>query len=547
MDLVTLWAGPGCGKTECLVRVAKELIQRGEADRSQLAYVAFQRDAAFGAAKRVGISGEDYRSLWWRTLHSTCYRLLRISGDKVVTPVRMRDFSKKIGLSVDNALAVEGDEMADLAEVVLAIQKDRSSEDEGAKPSRIIALYQLSRLKCRKVDELKSVRKEPHPGVFAQMEADLDISEYASLVAAYESWKSIDGLLDFVDMLERILTSSVQLPDWKYAFVDEAQDLSPLQWAVVEKLFFEVPRMTFLAGDDDQAIMSFQGSSASDFLSYRERSTVIHLRQTHRFGEQIVKVGRAITDRLSIRENKEILSDPSKTNHVQKIYDFDPAVYEGKKFLLHRHKRGCSVLARNMIHKGQPFWNERGINPLARSSEIAGYLATSKVIRGESVTGTELGALLRVVPSFRTRENGKVRLVKHGVKKKVSDRDPRFPYTRTVLEGFFTPDFWNSVLSKDWSITEIEFPEYYERLEKKGWNLLGEAEPDIIITSIHGSKGRERKNTFLWDEVLPKCLRSEDEHRVAYVGATRTQGALYIVSERLIPEWNMARYPYPVG
>lgn len=545
---MTVWAGPGCGKTECIIRLAKELLERGKAHRSQIAYVAFQRDAAYNAARRVGISNEDYRSLWWRTLHSTCYRLLRLSGDKVVTPTRMRDFSKKIGLQVDASLAVEGDEMADLAEVVLAIQKNRAQEEEAAKPSRIIALYQFSRLKCRTAEELKGVRREPHPEVFSQMdiEADLDLSEYASLIAAYELWKATDGLIDFVDMLERVVIYSVELPDWKYAFVDEAQDLSPLQWAVVEKLFFQKPDMTFMVGDDDQAIMSFQGSSASDFLSYRNRSTIIHLRKTHRFGEKIVNVGSQIASRLSVRENKETLSDETKKNFVQKIYEFDPRVYEGKKFLLHRHRKGCSVLARNLIHRGEPFWNERGINPLARSSEISGYLSASKLVKGEPVTGSELGALLHVVPSFRVRENGKVRLVKHGVKKKVLERGPQFTYSKETLSEIFTPDFWDSILSDDWSITEIEFPEYYKALQKKGWDLSGDKEPDVVITTIHGSKGRERDNVFLWDEILPKCLRSEDEHRVAYVGATRTKGALYVVSERLIPEWNMTSYPYPV-
>jgi DNA helicase II / ATP-dependent DNA helicase PcrA len=49
-------------------------------------------------------------------------------------------------------------------------------------------------------------------------------------------------------------------------FLDEAQDLSPLQWDV----FFYIEgrsRRSYIAGDDDQAIYNFQGASSEIFIN----------------------------------------------------------------------------------------------------------------------------------------------------------------------------------------------------------------------------------------------------------------------------------------
>ncbi len=49
------------------------------------------------------------------------------------------------------------------------------------------------------------------------------------------------------------MVSQKELPTFEAIFIDEAQDLSPLQW----RLFDELKKYTkdmYLAGDDDQAI-----------------------------------------------------------------------------------------------------------------------------------------------------------------------------------------------------------------------------------------------------------------------------------------------------
>ena len=64
-------------------------------------------------------------------------------------------------------------------------------------------------------------------------------------------------------MLEQFLIKG-DIPTLDVMFVDEAQDLSPLQWAVVRKLAERAKRI-YVAGDDDQAIYKWAGADV-DYL-----------------------------------------------------------------------------------------------------------------------------------------------------------------------------------------------------------------------------------------------------------------------------------------
>src|SRR6185437_8595970 len=64
---------------------------------------------------------------------------------------------------------------------------------------------------------------------------------------AYRKWKNVNGYVDFTDLLTMYLDGGKPL-DVDVLFVDEAQDLSKLQWAVVDKLGANAQRI-YMAGD----------------------------------------------------------------------------------------------------------------------------------------------------------------------------------------------------------------------------------------------------------------------------------------------------------
>ncbi len=107
--------------------------------------------------------------------------------------------------------------------------------------------------------------------------------------AEYERLKGVRGFLDFDDMIERTRTlltrSDAQWVLFKldsgidHILVDEAQDTSPAQWAILKALteeFFsgrtarEGNRTFFAVGDEKQSIFSFQGAAPQEFGANRK-------------------------------------------------------------------------------------------------------------------------------------------------------------------------------------------------------------------------------------------------------------------------------------
>ncbi|MDM8165964.1 double-strand break repair helicase AddA [Roseovarius sp.] len=103
---------------------------------------------------------------------------------------------------------------------------------------------------------------------------------------AYEQAKLLRGWLDFDDLIlkARDLLTDRKVADWvlfkldgglDHILVDEAQDTSPVQWQVIERLAQEftsgqgtrpdTPRTIFVVGDKKQSIYSFQGADPREF------------------------------------------------------------------------------------------------------------------------------------------------------------------------------------------------------------------------------------------------------------------------------------------
>ncbi len=100
----------------------------------------------------------------------------------------------------------------------------------------------------------------------------------------YRHEKERRGLLDYDDLIDKTLRMLSKVsPSWvhykldrgiDHVLIDEAQDTSPRQWEIVEKLVSEfsagkgarnVRRTVFAVGDEKQSIFSFQGAAPREF------------------------------------------------------------------------------------------------------------------------------------------------------------------------------------------------------------------------------------------------------------------------------------------
>ena len=112
-----------------------------------------------------------------------------------------------------------------------------------------------------------------------------------AVIDAYEELKRRQAALDYDDLIERCasLLADRTARDWvlfkldariDHLLVDEAQDTSPSQWAIIEALTGEFfagegarrgRRSLFVVGDEKQSIYSFQGANLANFREVRKR------------------------------------------------------------------------------------------------------------------------------------------------------------------------------------------------------------------------------------------------------------------------------------
>jgi len=93
---------------------------------------------------------------------------------------------------------------------------------------------------------------------------ELDIIDYVDMGLCNQIKQDLDdykkqfNMFEFSDMISEFIKKD-KCPSLDVVFLDEAQDLSPLQW----DMFFYIEsrcKRSYIAGDDDQTIYSFQGA-----------------------------------------------------------------------------------------------------------------------------------------------------------------------------------------------------------------------------------------------------------------------------------------------
>lgn len=137
------------------------------------------------------------------------------------------------------------------------------------------------------------------------------------IISRYREYKELYAALDYEDLIviTRRLLEDKSVADWvlfkldggiDHILIDEAQDTSPSQWAIVRALtqeFFAglgsyqdaLPRTVFVVGDRKQSIYSFQGADPNEFD-----------KMYHYFNERIQDFKKVHLD-VSFRSTKAIM------------------------------------------------------------------------------------------------------------------------------------------------------------------------------------------------------------------------------------------------
>ena len=120
-------------------------------------------------------------------------------------------------------------------------------------------MLQKSVNKCIRIeDEYDSVKKDK----------SIDWPILRDISRNFINYKDKKQLFDFNDLVDLTIQrrNDKDFPTFKAIFIDEAQDLSPLQWKLFDVLK-EKTEDIYLAGDDDQAIFAWAGADVNRFIN----------------------------------------------------------------------------------------------------------------------------------------------------------------------------------------------------------------------------------------------------------------------------------------
>ncbi|MBK9000883.1 MAG: ATP-dependent helicase [Myxococcales bacterium] len=510
---------PGTGKTTRLLELLNaELL--GGVPPEAVAFVTFTRAARDEVRERVSklfrFSPDDLP--WFRTIHSAAFLLLGLHHGDVMTEDGWANFAERYGymLTRDGAM-VEDDHLA--PPVVTADDALRSAVQWG---------------RNRRITLQSAVNQAPVAAPWRQVQL------FAERLLSHRAEK---GLVDFPAMLERVLEEG-RCPDVLVAFVDEAQDLSPLQIAVVEQWFEHCPRV-YIAGDDDQAIYGFQGADPAWLVSLSRTADVEVLHRSHRVPALVHGLAGTIIgeNRARVPKRYEPRPDPGSVSLLPADEVLSAVGDAQNVFVLARNRHYLAAWARRLRDADEPLVVEGwvGASPLGRQDLVTAVDAAVRLAKGGFIHASALCALLAFVPSRGST------VVPRGTAARAKRH--RLPLTRAELDvdwglGRFLAQLDAvgpvDVLTK----LRLQDREYLKRLLSRHGHLPA---PRFRLMTVHGSKGREADvvvvvpdmtRTTYWEYVKGGREAEEAENRVAYVAVTRARKKLILVeptSRRFYP------------
>ena len=475
---------PGCGKTKTLLDLLEQEIYEGTAT-DRIAFLTFTRAAREEALSRTGKTAEEFPYL--KTIHSICYHQLAIGKDQIVRPQELGSFGKKLGLRITGATHDPWIE-----------EFDRGIDQ----PTRDDILIQVNHHGRHRKIMLREALQNISP--------EIDYKYAVWFTKAYRSWKDANGYLDYTDLLAKYIEYGKPL-DVDVLFVDEAQDLSALQWEAVFKLA-QNAKVFYLAGDDDQSIFQWAGADSHVFQDIEVNDTRV-LSQSHRVSKSVHKAAMRVVSRIRKRLPKEY-SPTDSEGEVLNAGALGTINFRENSFILFRnHYRGAAIVQQLRDDK-IPFVGRGSV--LNDSSVRMAFYGFHSLLRNGKIDSRIMKHFLRYADEDYLQ----------GGLRELAKTHKEIDINRVFIE-IPKPQIWHKVLGKMTVGDEL-----FELVRNNGF--LRVATPKVEVLSIHQSKGREANTVYIDPEMskaswLGMLANPDDEHRVWYVGLTRAKEKIYFL------------------
>jgi DNA polymerase III epsilon subunit family exonuclease len=374
---VLVVAGPGAGKTFCLIGRVRFLIEKEAIAPGRICAVTFTNRAAEEIAARLHRSlGERAEEITRGTLHSLCLSILR-------------EHVAAAGLQKGFGIADE-----DYQRIIL-----RRLAVHGKRTGQLLTLFSRRRL-------------ENYPLTGGD----------ERLYTEYRAHLARRNMVDFDDLLWHTADLFRRHPGiagavaarWDYLLVDEFQDLNPTQFEILKRL--AEPHGNFFAvGDDEQSIFSWTGADPRVLVRFQEEydAVPIMLDRNRRCSHQIFDTARRLLAENPQLFTKELSAERESPYEVT-AFAFDDEVAEadwlladlardqgesglgwGEYAILYRQHRVGEHLEGALLRQGIPCRLARGRS--IAEDHVAGYVIAALRLMKDAEDPIAVEAFARIV------------------------------------------------------------------------------------------------------------------------------------------------------
>ena len=483
-DAQIILGPPGTGKTSTLLGLLEEELDRGTCPED-IGFFTFTKQAVqegkTRAMSRFAIANNQLP--YFRTLHSLCFFQLGLSKDSVFSASDFRDLNDKLNLRLTGSINSEEGHVS-------GISKD----------DRLLFIENLARM--RQV----SLESQWHDS-----DDVVGWFELERFSRGLELFKKDRMLIDYTDMLNLFLTRG-RAPKLDVMFVDEAQDLSPLQWAVVRKLCESADRI-YIAGDDDQAIYRWAGADV-DYLIRNSKDAMV-LKQSYRIPKSIHTLAERCIGQVGARVHKT-WNPRKEEGHVSWEPSYESIDMEsGEWLVLARTNYLLNGIEEHCRSEGWFYKNKN------RAS-----VSEKKVMAVRAWENFRKGGLIPVIELTKVLNYLKIRVPSS---LEMIDFDTNISFEQAKK---YVPTLENEYWYDAFIGVSVSERSYIRAMLRRGEKIT--KEPRIKLSTIHAAKGGEAENVILLTDISNRIYKSfqsnpDDESRVFYVGLTRAKENLFLI------------------
>ena len=443
---------PGTGKTTYLMNLLEDLLKQYNPD--EIAFCSFTKKGSYEGRDRALQKFTEYNKNdfpYFKTLHALAFADQGISKYDIISRRHYKDFSKSMNM---NFLGYYTEDLINNDDKFLFANSLRKNNGD----------------------------------IYKNYTEQMDQIKLNFVAKNYERFKQELGILDFDDLLTNYIKENRALAV-KVALIDEAQDLTGLQWEFC-KVAFKNCEEVFIAGDDDQAIFEYSGADVQQFLHLANNNSLNILNRSYRLKSKILDYSEKIIQKINNRVSKKFEADKgdgtiSFYNSLKEIIINSEETY----YFLSRNNYFLPSVKRFIMGKGVPF-----------SYKGEPYIKPT---------------LAQAIVDYE-----------HSRKSNPTDIDKNLSIKKYLKQDIIGYPVWYDAFEMD-----QDDKIYYRDLFK---NKVDINDNKINIGTIHSVKGGEADNVVLILDITKNIYLNmnknfDSELRCLYVALTRAKKNLHIV------------------